>query len=110
LRQNGAQIICREIEYELHLEESFTVSELSERLDMSFGSAHRVLGALTQAGYLYKHPKHKIYTLGLALLAIGQVAMTKHKVVAIAQEELQKLAARLDVSCLVSAITDDEII
>lgn len=93
-----------------HLEESFTVSELSERLSMSFGSTHRVLTTLTQAGYLSRHPKHKTYTLGLALLAIGQVAMTKHKVVAIAQEELQKVATELQVSCIVSAITDKDIL
>lgn len=93
-----------------HPEEAFTVSQLAEQLAMSFGSAHRVLIALTEAGYLARHPKHKTYTLGLALLAIGQVAMQRHKVVAIAQREMEKLTTELGLECLISAITGTEIL
>ncbi len=93
-----------------HPEESFNVSELSERLDISFGSTHRVLTALTQAGYLYRHPKHKTYSLGLALLAIGQVAMGKHQAVAVAQQALQKLADEFHARFIISAITHNEIL
>jgi DNA-binding IclR family transcriptional regulator len=93
-----------------HPEEAFTVSQLAEQLGMSFGSAHRVLTALTEAGYLARHAKHKTYTLGLALLAIGQVAMQRHKVVAIAQREMDKLTTELELECLISAISGNEIL
>ncbi|NHO65651.1 helix-turn-helix domain-containing protein [Aestuariicella hydrocarbonica] len=93
-----------------HPAESFTVSEISERLSLSFGSAHRVLMSLSEAGYLARHPKHKTYSLGFTLIAIGQVALEKHKVVNIAQQEMAKVAAELGTECMVSVITGDEVL
>lgn len=93
-----------------HPAESFTVSEIAERLSLSFGSAHRVLMSLSDAGYLARHPKHKTYSLGVTLIAIGQVALEKHKVVDIAQQEMAKVAAELGTECIASVITGDEVL
>ncbi|WP_317930467.1 IclR family transcriptional regulator [Halioxenophilus sp. WMMB6] len=88
-----------------HPTQSFNLSELASRLALSYGSAHRVLSTLTEAGYLTRHPKHKTYSLGLALAAIGQATLERHPVVAIAQREMTRLAEELGVQCIASAVT-----
>ncbi|MGE4341290.1 MAG: helix-turn-helix domain-containing protein, partial [Pigmentiphaga sp.] len=52
--------------------DSFSMSQISAHLGLSHGSAHRVLGTLTEAGYVSRHPRHKTYSLGLAMVMIGQ--------------------------------------
>jgi DNA-binding IclR family transcriptional regulator len=93
-----------------HPTESFTLGELTERLSISHGSAHRVLKILTEARYLSRHPKHKTYSLGLALVAIGQSALEKHPAMDVARGEMSRLADELEVQCVVTAIVDDEML
>ena len=93
-----------------HPTESFTLSELSERLNISTGSAHRVLKTLTEAKYLQRHPKHKTYSLGLALAAIGQAAMQKHNYIDVARREMEILARELNLQCIAISVAEDEML
>ncbi|WP_372747636.1 IclR family transcriptional regulator [Litorivivens sp.] len=93
-----------------HPTEAFTLTELAEQLALSHGSAHRVLNALTEARYLSRHPKHKTYSLGLALVAIGQAALERHRAVDIARREMLKLADQLHVRCIATTIVEDEML
>jgi DNA-binding IclR family transcriptional regulator len=93
-----------------HPTESFTLSEISDRLSISHGSAHRVLTTLTEARYLSRHPRRKTYSLGLALVAIGQAALERHRVVDVARREMARLAYELGVQCIAYAIVDDEML
>lgn len=90
--------------------ESFTLSEIAAQLNMSNGSAHRVLKTLTQEGYLACHAKHKTYSLGLVLISVGQAALARHPLIAIAQREMEVLSARLGVQTIASALTGDELL
>jgi DNA-binding IclR family transcriptional regulator len=65
-----------------------------------------VLGALTAAGYLERHPRHLTYTLGVTLVAIGQAATVRHPAVRVAQAEMEALADALGVQC--EAVTVDD--
>ncbi len=89
---------------------SFTLSELAEQLDISLGSAHRVLTTLAEARYLSRHPKHKTYSLGVALVAIGQAALEKHRSIDIARREMVRLSNELKVQCIADAIVDGEML
>lgn len=92
-----------------HPSESFTLSEVVDQLSISLGSAHRVLKSLTDARYLDRHPKHKTYSLGLALVAIGQAALERHPAVNFARVEMAKLTAELDLQCVATALVGDEL-
>ena len=92
-----------------HPTESFTLSEVVDQLSLSAGSAHRALKALTDTRYLARHPKHKTYSLGLALVAIGQAALERHPAVNIARAEMAKLTADLDLQCVATALVGDEL-
>lgn len=90
--------------------ESFTLTELASRLDLSNGTAHRVLSSLANARYLYRHPKHRTYSLGVALVALGQAALEKHRGVEVARREMIRLAAEVKAQCMLTTIVDDEIL
>lgn len=93
-----------------HPTESFTLSELASRLGLSIGSAHRLLTTLAEARYLSRHPKHKTYSLGMALVAIGQAALAQHRDIDVARREMARLARELKVQCLACAVVHDELL
>jgi len=93
-----------------HPTESFTLSELAAHIGLSNGSAHRVLATLTEARYLSRHPKHRTYSLGVALVAIGQAAVEKHRGIDVARREMARLTAELKGLCIATAIVDDELL
>lgn len=93
-----------------HPTETFTLAEIAQRLGLSNGSAHRVMTTLTKARYLSRHPKHKTYSLGVALVAIGQAALEKHRGVEIARRELLRLAEELQAQCILTTIVDNEML
>jgi len=91
-----------------HATESFNLSEIARLLGLSKGSAHRVMTALTEAGFVARHPRHKTYTLGLALVAVGEAALSRYPGVAAARREMARLHAEWGVGCGATAIVNDE--
>ncbi|HVW43882.1 MAG TPA: helix-turn-helix domain-containing protein [Amycolatopsis sp.] len=87
-----------------------TLSELAVEVGASPSSLTSVLRALTGAGYLVRHPRHKTYELGPALVAVGRAASARHPVVDLARPELQRLAERFDADCVGSVLVADEIL
>ena len=93
-----------------HPTESFTLSELASHLDLSVGSAHRLLTTLAEARFLSRHPKRKTYSLGMALVAIGQAALVQHRHIDIAKREMVSLASDLKLECHACAVVQDELL
>lgn len=93
-----------------HPTESFTLSQLAASLGLSNGSAHRLLTTLVKARYLSRHPRLKTYSLGMALVAIGQAALATHRDIDIARREMARLAAELGVQCYATTVVDDELL
>lgn len=88
----------------------FTLSELVERLGVNIASCHAVLNALTKNGYLIRHPKHKTYTLGPALVAIGQASLERHPAIGMAREAAYELAEETKLEVVLNARIGDEIV
>lgn len=93
-----------------HPTESFTLSEIATRLGLSNGSAHRLLTTLAEARYLSRHPKHKTYSLGMALVAIGQAALAQHRDIDVARREMARVADELGVQCYATTVVHDELL
>lgn len=91
-----------------HATEAFTLAEIARFLNLSKGSAHRVMTALTDAGFVSRHPRHKTFTLGMALVAVGQAALDRYPGVAIARREMARLNAELNVGFGATAIVNNE--
>lgn len=83
--------------------EAFSLSELVQHLGLNFASCHAVLSAMTKEGFLERHPKHKTYSLGPALVAIGHAALESHPAIDVARDAARELAQQLDLEVLVTA-------
>jgi DNA-binding IclR family transcriptional regulator len=93
-----------------HAGQAFTLTELAKRLDINLASAHAVLAAMTDAGYLVRHPVHKTYELGPLLIPIGRAAQERHRFVDAARDQLTALTEELELEGLVVGATADELV
>lgn len=92
-------------------DEAFSLSELSRRVGIAKPTAHAMLGALTDAGYLLRHPGDKTYALGPALVAVGAAAAARElDLVTYARDEMERLADELHVEVVASAAVGEEIV
>ncbi len=89
---------------------SFTLSELAKALEVSLASLSPVLEALTDGAYLIRHPRHKTYQLGPALVAVGQAAAARHPVVELARTEMRALVEDTGGECIGSALVGTDIL
>jgi DNA-binding IclR family transcriptional regulator len=93
-----------------HPTESFTLAEIARHLALSNGSAHRILTTMAESRFLSRNEKHKTYSLGIALVALGRAALEKHRGIEIARKEIAQLALELNAQCSVTAIADGELL
>lgn len=94
-----------------HPDDEYSLSELARRLDLNKATAHSMLAALTDAGYLLRNPVDKTFGLGPALVAIGNAASARQvETVEFARDEMRDLADELGVQCSASAVFGTEIV
>jgi len=93
-----------------HPTEEFTLSDLAARLDINVASAHGLLGVLTDAGYVVRHPRLRTYALGPSVVALGSAALERHAAIDHARDEARRLSEELDLEVAVTALAGDEIV
>ena len=93
-----------------HPRDAFTLSDLASALDINVASTHGLLAALTEAGYVVRHPRLRTYGLGPAVAALGSAALERHTVIDVARDAARDLAAELGLEVAVTAPAGDEIV
>ena len=93
-----------------HPGESFTLSELARRLELSKATAHAMLNTLVDAGYLLRHPARMTYSLGPALIALGAAAQGQSPALDFARDEMRSLTEELGLECLATAAAGDDMV
>jgi DNA-binding IclR family transcriptional regulator len=93
-----------------HPTETFTLAEIARHVGLSNGSAHRLLTTMAAGQFLSRNEKHRTYSLGMALVVIGQAAIEKHRGIEIARREVARLAVELNVQCSANTVVDGEIV
>jgi DNA-binding IclR family transcriptional regulator len=81
-------------------DQSFSLAELSRRLGLHKQTCHSMLLTLLDAGWLVRHPTHKTYRLGPALVGIGRAAGAGSPVVEYANPLMYDLAEQQDAACV----------
>ncbi len=89
---------------------AFTMSEIIKATGINVASCHAVLSVLTQRGYLSRREGDKNYTLGPALLCVGQAAFQALPLAVRAREAAARLFEELQTPVLLSTIAGDEIL
>lgn len=94
-----------------HPDTWFSLSDLARRLGLPKATLHAQVNALSEAGYLLRHPVDKSYSLGPALIAVGNAAASRqYEVVDFARDEMRRLADDLDIQVVASAQIGDEMV
>jgi DNA-binding IclR family transcriptional regulator len=93
-----------------HPTQRFTLTELSRRTAINPASAHALLAVMLRAGYVQRHPEHKTYTLGPALVAAGEIALEQLPALGIARDRLSSLSDELQLEVVLTSPTEEEII
>jgi len=91
-------------------EQRFTLSEIARELNLNKATLHAMLNALTDAGYLVRDDATKTYGLGPALVALGRAALQASPATALAEPEMEGLAAETGLDVVASAAIHDEIV
>jgi DNA-binding IclR family transcriptional regulator len=91
--------------------EFLNLSEIARRLELNKATAHGILTALNDAGYIVRHPESGGYTLGPGLVRVGRSAMQReYEIVAIARREMEELAEATGCQCAVTGTHRDQIV
>jgi DNA-binding IclR family transcriptional regulator len=93
----------------LEPDKTFTLSELARSLSITKSTAHAILSTLTATGYALRNGDLS-YSLGPAVIALGEAAMDHNRVIAIARKEIQSLVQEVDVDCVLSTVAGDSIL
>lgn len=87
-----------------HPTESFSLAELSRRLDVGLGSTHALAHALAEMGYVQRDPDDLSWSLGPLLVAVGDAAARRHPLIPRARAALDDLACRYGLRGLLTAL------
>ncbi|MEX0664685.1 MAG: helix-turn-helix domain-containing protein [Acidimicrobiia bacterium] len=93
----------------LHAHEGLRYAELAQAADVSQATCHAILATLTDAGYVVRDPSSKTYSLGPALLGLGDAAARSFPEIRLARAELDALATETGLRCHVAKVVDDAI-
>lgn len=93
-----------------HPDDGFTLSELARELGLNKATAHSLLNALADAGYVLRHPSRLTYNLGPAVIALGNAATGSSPVVDFARDEMRALAEKFQLECLATAEVGDDMV
>jgi DNA-binding IclR family transcriptional regulator len=92
-----------------HPSDAFTMAQLIRALRLNQGSAHAILSTMTEQGFLARHPEHRTFRLGPALVAVGEASARANPIIGVAREELGTLSADLGLPALASMRTGSEL-
>jgi DNA-binding IclR family transcriptional regulator len=93
-----------------HPGQAHSLTEIARALRVNAPSTLSVLTALDELGYVLRHPIHKTYVLGPALVAVGHAALAQHPVLAVARSELDLVAEEIEAICAGNVRMGDEIV
>ena len=89
---------------------SYSVSELARELDMNRATCQSVLMGLEAAGFVRRDARTKAYSLGPALIALGEAALASLRVADEARPDVERLAADAGVECVAAVASGAEMI
>lgn len=93
-----------------HPGQQFTLSEIARALELNPASVLSILQSLSDGGYVTRHPRHKTYALGPALVVLGRGALLEHHSIDVAVAEMESLAADLGTEAALSTNVGEDIL
>lgn len=92
-----------------HSGQAFTLTEIAKSLRISGATCHTLLGALAEAGYVYRTAA-KTYVLGPAVSRLAESALAPELLMQVVRPEMRQLADEFDVVCSVFFLEGEKIV
>lgn len=89
--------------------ESFNLSQIARHLGVSTATCLPMVASLTAAGWLIRHPIHKTYRLGAALVTIGRAAEQSGPLGQTALPHMVEMSALTGLPCVAFVPTGDQL-
>ena len=86
-----------------------SMTEIAEALGVNPASTLAILQALTEAGYIVRHPRHKTYSIGPSLLITGHAARMRFEIADVVDAEVKQLATAFGTACTGSMIAGEDV-
>ncbi|OHT89386.1 IclR family transcriptional regulator [Mycobacteroides saopaulense] len=86
-----------------------SMTEVAEAVGVNPASTLAILQALTEAGYVVRHPRHKTYSIGPSMLITGHAARMRFEVADVVDAEVKRLAAQFGTACTASMIAGEDV-
>jgi len=109
--RTGTQALGRAIDVLecLRSESALGLSEIARRVDLPASTAHRIIHALIDAGYVERDPRTERYRLGMGLVALGRRALDDAGL-ARAEHVLERLSAATGASASLGVLHGIEVV
>lgn len=92
-----------------HAGQSFTLTEIAKSLRISGATCHTLLGALGEAGYVYRTAA-KSYLLGPAISRLSPPQLTMQALMQVVRPEMRLLADEFDLVCSLASLEGEDVI
>jgi len=81
-----------------HAGQSFTLTEIAKSLHISGATCHSLLGALSDAGYVYRTAA-KCYVIGPAISRLAQTQLTLDSLMQVVREHRRSILVSMGLAC-----------
>jgi DNA-binding IclR family transcriptional regulator len=92
-----------------HESDTYTLSELARRLDMAKATGHTILATLVEGGLVTRNADRE-YSLGPAVIPLGEAASHQNRAVAIGRREIRLIAEDLGLDVILTTVLDHSIV
>ncbi len=90
--------------------EAFNLAQIARHLGVSKATCLPMVAALTSAGWLVRHPVHKTYRLGPALVTLGRAAERAASLDDLAVPKMVAIAAESGLPCISWMLSGDRLV
>jgi DNA-binding IclR family transcriptional regulator len=94
----------------VHPGQAMSMTEISHALKINPASTLAVMASLAEVGYVVRHPAHKTYTLGAALVVVGHSALIQNPSLEAAREELRLVSKEIHAQCAASVLMGNSMV
>ncbi len=93
-----------------HPDTGRSLAEIARHLGVAKATCYPMVIALTEAGWLLRHPSHKTYRLGPAVIPIGAAAAASSATIDAARAEMHSLADASGLACVAFLRSGDDLV
>ncbi|MBA0045468.1 helix-turn-helix domain-containing protein [Mycobacteroides sp. LB1] len=86
-----------------------SMTEIAEAVGVNPASTLAILQALTEGGYIVRHPRHKTYSIGPSMLITGHAARVRFEIADVVDAEVKQLATQFGTACTASMIAGEDV-